>query len=57
VRVALRVGRVPGVVGGARRALRPKRLVIASRWVPKPRALAGELRPRRLNHQPLRLTA
>ena len=29
--------------------LRPKRLVIESRWLSEPPALAGELRPRRLN--------
>jgi hypothetical protein len=29
-----------------------KRLVIESRWVSKPLAFAGELRPRRLNNQP-----
>jgi hypothetical protein len=36
--------------------LRPQRLVTESRWVPAPLALAGTLRPRRLNRQPFRLT-
>jgi hypothetical protein len=32
--------------------LQPKRLLIDSRWVSKPLAFAGKLRPRRLNNWP-----
>jgi hypothetical protein len=45
------------VVRGLPLLLRPsKRLLIESRWVSKPLALAGQPRPRRLNNSPLWLT-
>jgi hypothetical protein len=40
-------GKVVGTVGPS---LQSKRLVIESRWVSKPLAFAGKLRPRRLNN-------
>jgi hypothetical protein len=44
-----------GIGGGSLEGLgvlQSKRLVIEARWVSKPLASAGELRPRRLNNQP-----
>jgi hypothetical protein len=48
--------RAPQLVEVGVHHLQSKRLVIKSRWVSKPLAFAGELRPWRLNKQAFGLT-